>query len=154
MKRLIALTFLVLLYSALGSAQDATNVVPTALDRLASLTSLPLPDWKWHDDVPHPEDISLDDAKWELVKLGTKWSTGTRVFRHWLVIPEKIDGYAIQGARIKLDLALDSNGPDQIAVFSNGSLVFRGNEDTLQSIPLGENLARPEISDRRAHGGG
>ena len=140
MKRSIALCVsLILLYPALDAAQDATNVAPLPLGRLASLTTLPLPEWRWHDDVPHPEDASLDDSRWELVKLGTKWSTGTRVFRCRVEIPEKIDGYAIQGARLKLDVALDSNGPDQIAVFSNGSLVFRGNEDMLQPILLTEN---------------
>ncbi|HLW87670.1 MAG TPA: glycoside hydrolase family 38 C-terminal domain-containing protein [Terriglobales bacterium] len=140
MKRSIVLSiFLVLLRPVLGGAQVATNVVRTPVDRLASLTTLPLPEWKWHEDVPHPEDPSLDDSGWEAVRLGTKWSTGTRVFRHWIEVPEKIDGYAIQGGRIKLDLALDSNGSDEIAVFSNGSLVSRGNEDTLQPVPLTEN---------------
>jgi alpha-mannosidase len=109
------------------------------LDRLASITTLQMSEWRWHDDVPHPEDPSLDDSKWELTKLGAKWSTGTRVFRHWIEVPGKIDGYTVQGSRIKLEVALDSNGPDEIAVFSNGSLVFRGNEDTLQSFPLAEN---------------
>jgi alpha-mannosidase len=143
--RLIALyAFLVLLCPALGTAQapaqvPGLSVAELPLDRLASLTTLPLPQWKWHDDLPHPENPALDDSRWDLVKLGTKWSTGTRVFRCSIVIPDKIDGYAIQGARIKLELALDSNGPDQINVFSNGSLVFRGNEDTLQSILLAEN---------------
>ncbi|MGA7381795.1 MAG: hypothetical protein WBX03_13180, partial [Terriglobales bacterium] len=137
MKRLLALlTFLVLLSPALGSAQSLAQepsdslVVERPLARLASLTNLPLPEWKWHDDVPHPEDLSLDDSKWEVVKLGTKWSTGTRVFRCWIEIPEKIDGYAVGGARVRLGVALDSKGPDEVAVFSNGSLVFRGNDDT------------------------
>jgi alpha-mannosidase len=145
MKPLIAFTiFFALLCPPLGSAQAAAAAKELAdpyeptLDRLASLTVLPLPEWRWHEDVPHPEDPSLDDAKWELTKLGTKWSTGTRVFRHWVEIPEKINGYAVQQARVKLDVVLDSNGPDEIAVFSNGSLVFRGNEDTLQPILLTE----------------
>jgi hypothetical protein len=31
---------------------------------------------------------------------------------------------------------LNSSGPDEVAVFSNGSLVFRSNEDPLQPILL------------------
>ena len=138
MKRFIALSLFLVLSTALGSGQEPTQVVGQPLARLASLTTIPLPEWRWHDDVPHPEAPSLNDSKWELTKLGAKWSTGTRVFRQRIEIPEKINGYAIEGARLKLDLALDSNGPDEISVFVNGALVFRGNEDTLQPVLLME----------------
>jgi alpha-mannosidase len=62
------------------------------------------------------------------------------VLRRWIEIPEKINGYAVQGARIKLDLRFDFNwnnkGPVTVAVFSNGSLVSRGDDDMQQPIPL------------------
>src|SRR5580700_11104047 len=140
MKRLIPLSLFLVLSTLLGSAQDTTQVVELPLGRLASLTTVPLPEWRWHDDVPHPEDPSLNDSTWELTRLGAKWSTGTRAFRQRIEIPEKINGYAVEGARVKLDLALDSNGPDEISVFVNGELVFRGNEDTLQPMLLMENV--------------
>src|SRR5580698_7980814 len=140
MKPFIALSVFLFLSTAAGHAQDATQIVDLPLARLASLTSIPLPEWRWRDDVPHPEDPALDDSKWELTKLGAKWSTGTRAFRQRIEIPEKINGYAVEGARLKLDLALDSNGPDEISVFANGALVFRGNEDTLQPMLLMDNL--------------
>ncbi|MGD0513387.1 MAG: glycoside hydrolase family 38 C-terminal domain-containing protein [Terriglobales bacterium] len=85
----------------------------------------------------------MDDSDWQTVKVGDKWSTGSRVLRRWVEIPEKIDGYAVQGARVKLDLRFDFNwnnkGPVTIAVFSNGSLVSRGDDDMQQPIPLSEN---------------
>jgi hypothetical protein len=140
MKPFIALSVFLVLSSAQGSAQESARRVEAPLARLASLTTIPLPEWRWHDDVPHPEDPSLDDSKWELTKLGAKWSTGTRAFRQRIEIPEKINGYAVEGARLKLDLALDSNGPDEVSVFANGALVFRGNEDTLQPTLLMENV--------------
>ena len=140
MKRLIPLSLFLVLSTLLGSAQDTTQVVELPLGRLASLTTVPLPEWRWHDDVPHPEDLSLNDSTWELTRLGAKWSTGTRTFRQRIEIPEKINGYAVEGARVKLDLALDSNGPDEISVFANGALAFRGNEDTLQPMLLMENV--------------
>src|SRR5580704_9707432 len=140
MKRFIALSLFIALSAARGSAQEPAQRVEAPLARLASITTIPLPEWRWHDDVPHPEDPSLDDSKWELTTLGAKWSTGTRAFRRRIEIPEKINGYAVEGARLKLDLALDSNGPDEISVFANGALVFRGNEDTLQPMLLMDNL--------------
>ena len=145
MKRLALLSFLFSCLACQSLAQTAgapgepADPYKATLDRLASLTTLPLLEWRAHDDVPHPEDPSLDDSKWETVKVGDKWSTGTRVFRRWIEIPEKLNGYALQGTQIKLDLALYSNGPDAIAVFSNDALVSRGNEDTLQPIPLTPN---------------
>jgi len=140
MKRFIALSLFLVLTTALGSAQEPTPAVEVPLARLASLTTIPLPEWRWHDDVPHPEDPSLNDSQWELTRLGAKWSTGTRAFRQRIEIPEKINGYAAEGARVKLELALDSNGPDEISVFANGALVFRGNEDTLQPMLLMDNV--------------
>ena len=127
------------------SAQQASNTSdpykPT-LDRLKSLTTLPLPEWRFHADVPHPEDPSFADSSWESLQVGDKWSTGPRVLRRWIEIPEKINGYAVQGARAKLDMRFDFNwnnkGPVTIAVFSNGSLVSRGDDDMQQPILLTE----------------
>ena len=124
-------------------SQDASDPYKPTLDRLESLTTLPLPDWRFHADVAHPEEPSLDDSGWQAMRVGDKWSTGSRVLRRWVEIPEKINGYAVMGARVKLDLRFDFNwnnkGPVTIAVFSNGSLVSRGDDDMQQPIPLTEN---------------
>src|SRR5579872_777916 len=144
-KRWMVCALLALAVTSL-SAQQAPNTSdpykPT-LDRLESLTTVPLPDWRFHADVPHPEDPSFDDSRWEALRVGDKWSTGSRVLRRWIEIPEKINGYAVQGARAKLDMRFDLNwnnkGPVIIAVFSNGSLVSRGDDDMQQPIPLTEN---------------
>ncbi len=125
-----------------SSTQSSTDPYQSTLDRLESLTTLPLTDWRFHTDVAHPEDSSLDDSRWETVSVGDKWSTGPRVLRRWIEIPEKINGYAVVGARVKLDLRFDfawnNKGPVTIAVFSNGSLVSRGDDDMQQPIPLTE----------------
>jgi len=85
----------------------------------------------------------VNDSAWETIKVGDKWSTGSRVLRRWVEIPEKINGYAVQGGRAKLDLEFDfmwnNKGPVMISVFSNGSLVSRGDDDMQQPIPLTEN---------------
>jgi len=129
--------------SAEQSTQKTADPYQATLDRLQSLTAVPLPEWWFHADVPHPEDPSLDDSGWQTVKVGDKWSTGSRVLRRWIEIPQKINGYAVQGARAKLDFRFDFNwnnkGPVTIAVFSNGSLVSRGDDDMQQPIPLTEN---------------
>jgi hypothetical protein len=124
-------------------SQSMADPYQPSLDRLQSLTTLPLSGWRFHADVPHPEDSSSDDSGWETIRVGDKWSTGPRVLRRWIEIPEKINSYAVLGARVKLDLRFDfmwnNKGPVTISVFSNGSLVSRGDDDMQQPILLTEN---------------
>ena len=106
------------------------------LDRLGSLTVLPATDWRFHADLPHPEDPAVNDASWSMLKVDEKWTTGSRVLRQTITIPEKFNGYAVQGGRIRLDLNIGSDDPLVLSVFSNGSLVYHGNEDEQQPILL------------------
>ena len=120
---------------ALDVSPDPQSAI---LDRLASLNVLSLPEWRFHSDLPHPEDPTLNDSDWQKVNAGASWDTGTRVLRRWIEIPEKINGYAVQGSRAVLDLSIESEESLTISVFSNGSLVERADEDTEQPILLTE----------------
>src|SRR4029077_4102486 len=101
--------------------------------------------WRFHTDVPHPEDPTLKDSAWStiIVKDGStdgghskeSW-TGTRVFRRWIEVPEKINGYATEGSRVKLDLRFHSQSSLIITVFSNGETLYRGNDDDIQPLLL------------------
>ena len=136
-------------YATGTDANDALPIASTAdqppdpqsaiLDRLASLSVLPLPEWRYHSDLPHPEDPSLNDSDWQKVNVGEAWETGARVLRRWIAIPEKVNGYAVQGSRVILELAVASEDSLTVSVFSNGSLVERADEDTEQPILLTEN---------------
>src|SRR5215467_6604171 len=113
---------LILLFLALsGFAQpnpQAPDPYKPLLDRLASLLVVPLPEWRYHADLPHPEDPSLDDSTWQTMKIDDKWTSGPRVLRRWIEIPEKINGYAVEGSRIKLDLNISSNDAEILTAFS------------------------------------
>jgi len=109
------------------------------LDRLESLQTVSLPEWHYHEDLAHPEDPGLNDANWPVLKTREEWKTGARVLRRLVEIPEKLNGYAVRGMRVKLEVLLTSNDSMMITVFSNGSLVERGDEDTQQPILLTEN---------------
>ena len=127
------------------------------LDRLESLKTLPFLEWQYHADMPHPEDPTLSDSDWPTVKIREEWKTGSRVLRRAIEIPEKINGYAVRGSRVKLELFLTSNDSMTITVFSNGSLVERGDEDTQQAILLTENAQPGQkfvIAVRADAGGG
>ena len=146
MKRSIVFLALFLLLTAiLGAAWDGDQGIETrdpykpVLDHLESLSILPLPDWRFHADIPHPEEPSLDDSSWQVVKLDELWSTGSRVLRRWIEIPEKINGYSTLGQSVRLDLTFNSDGQQTITIFSNGGMVYHGSDDTQQPILLTQN---------------
>ena len=136
---------LLLLTATLSVSQEATRATTAAdpygsvLGRLESLTTLPLTEWRFHADTSHPEDASLDDSGWESIKVEGKWPIGARVLRRWIEVPERVNGYAIRGSRLKLDLFLTSPGRVLITEFANGAMVFHGNDDQQQPILLTEN---------------
>ncbi len=144
MKRLVAVSLWLLICSILVCAQEIQPKEPAdpykpVLDRLQSLTTMPLPDWRFHADIPHPEDPNLNDSDWQVVHTNQEWTDGPRVLRRLVEIPEKVNGYAIAGSRVELEGGIRSNEPLILTVFSNGSVVFRGNQDMEQPIPLTEN---------------
>ena len=116
-----------------GSSPDPYKPV---LDRLQSLTSLELPDWRFHSDIAHPEDVALDDSEWQRVKLREEWKAGPRVLRRWIEIPDKLGGYSTAGSRVTLNLVVRSDDWLGLTVFSNGGVVYRGDEDMQQPILL------------------
>src|ERR1700722_11097935 len=157
MKRLIRLAlFAVLFCSFFSFCQDTVSRTGTSdpykltLNHLQSLTSQPEADWQVHADVPHPEDPALSDTGWEVLTVknisgpggrnaNEQHLSGTHVFRRWIEIPQTINGYATQGSEVKLDLRFGSPGSLMITVFSNGAMVYRGDDDNIQPVLLTEN---------------
>lgn len=153
MKRAIFFVLFFLLSSCLAAiSQESTASDPykTTLDRLEALTHQPETEWRYHSDVPHPEDPGSNDSDWGVfvVKNVSRgggnhpneehWN-GTRVFRRWIQIPDKINGYATQGSRVSLDLLFGSRESLRITVFSNGAILYRGSDDDILPMLLTEN---------------
>jgi alpha-mannosidase len=132
------------------SQNNSPDPYKTSLDRLDSLTHQGETEWRFHADIPHPEDPSIDDSGWGTWTVKNvsgpggqnaneeHW-TGTRVFRRWVQIPDKIHGYATGGAKAWLNLRFGSPGPLAITVFSNGAILYRGSDDDIQPVLLTEN---------------
>jgi alpha-mannosidase len=108
------------------------------LDRLESLDILPLPAWRFHADVRHPEDPTIEDSGWGSMKLHDKWHSSSRALRLWIEIPKTVNGYDVRGYRVKLDLYFTSPGRVLLSEFSNGSMVFHGDDDQQQLVTLTE----------------
>src|SRR4029434_24556 len=141
MRRSFTLSFFFFLAAGwlTAAAAQTSNPYKPILDRLDSLTVQPVPDWRYHADLPHPEDPNLDDSSWQTVKLDELWSNGPRVLRRLIKIPSYLNGYALKGCKVRLELAFDSNSPLVISIFSDGNLVYHGTDTTQQPILLTEN---------------
>jgi alpha-mannosidase len=152
MKRSAGLLVLIVLIvrSVSGFSQSTTpDPYKATLDRLDSLTRQPQAEWRFHSDIPHPEDPGLNDADWGTLSVKNvsgpggqhpneeHWM-GTRVFRRWVQVPEKINGYATQGSRVWLDLRFGTPGKLMITVFSNGAVLYRGDDDNILPVLLTE----------------
>lgn len=148
MKRTIPSCLALLVILALPSRAQENSTLPesykTALNRLQSLTVYPETEWRFHVDVPHPEDLSLNDSAWEQMKEGDSWKNGGRVLRRWIEIPKTINGYDVAGSRVEFDLRFESQDSIIVTVFSNRSHVARTDEDMQQPIPLTESAVPGE----------
>jgi len=132
----------VLLTSACAFAQTATappDPYKPVLDRLQSITSIPLPTWQAHAaDIPHGEDPALSTSDWQQVKLKEDWK-GSRWLRLTFEVPAQLNGHSLEDAGIALDLHVGSDDAIQVSVFTNGSMVARTDEDGQVPITLIEN---------------
>jgi alpha-mannosidase len=154
MKRfaLFSVLAIAFLYVSTGLCQTSPgDACKETLNRLDSITHHSEPEWRFHSDIPHPEYPAVNDSDWGAWKASNTseaenptvehW-TGSRVFRRSIEIPEKINGYATQGARVWLNLRFESPDSLAITVFSNGAILYRGNDDNILPMLLTEN-ARP-----------
>ena len=154
MRRLALFSFLsslvvFLLLPAAAVSQNAVDPYKPIIDRLDSLTHQGETEWRFHTDVPHPEDSSVSDSDWGVwtvknvsgrgAQAANEHWTGTRVFRRRVEVPEKINGYATAGSRVWLDLRFGSAASLQITAFSNGAILYRGDDDNILPVLLTEN---------------
>jgi alpha-mannosidase len=133
-----------------GQTAGTTDPYKSTLDRLQSLTEQGETEWRVQTDVAHPEDPGLDDSGWDKFTVRNvsgpggrneneqHWN-GTRVFRRWVEIPEKMNGYATQGSRVHLDIRYGSPNALVITVFANGAMLYRGSDDDILPVLLTSN---------------
>jgi alpha-mannosidase len=140
MKRTLGLLVLLITSAALAqSPSTPPDPYKSVLDRLQSVTAIPLPTWQEHAaDLPHGEDPALSTSDWQHVKLKEDWE-GSRWLRLTFEVPAQLNGYSLEGAGIALDLHVGSDDAISVSVFSNGSMVARTDEDGQVPITLIEN---------------
>ncbi len=116
---------------------------PSQMARLQAMTILPVNDWRFHDaDLPHGEDLSLDDSSWNTTTLVYTERRAVAVsgapnrgwYRATVEMPATIGGKDARGARLKLVVRFSRDG----RVFLDGNLVAQGDGRTLDPILLTE----------------
>ena len=146
---LLISVILLLTAFAVSQVSGAPDPYKATLDRLDALTRQGETEWRFHADIPHPEDPVVNDSDWGTLTVKNvsgpggrnaneeHWG-GTRVFRRWIQIPEKINGYATPGSRVSIDLRFGSPDSLKITVFSNGAILYRGSDDDILPMLLTE----------------
>ncbi len=97
------------------------------LDKLASLSALPKPDWRYHaGDLPHGESPALDDSSWQPVSptlpADALWLRAT------IEVPRSLNGYDLTATQISLRVRVSANGPVNQIVYFNGRRVAMGTD--------------------------
>ncbi|MGH9469283.1 MAG: alpha-mannosidase [Terriglobia bacterium] len=126
--------------------QFHNNPFGAELERLEAMTGEMITGWKTHpDNLPHPEDPSLNDSDWQVENPPSEDNRrqppaggGAVWFRKWIEIPQSLGGYKIQGLPVHLDLRIFGRSRGPIRVFSNGSMVEMTPSNTQQPILLME----------------
>jgi alpha-mannosidase len=99
------------------------------LDKLASLSALPTPDWRYHaGDLPHGESPSLDDAGWPAATTPSTLPADAVWMRATIEVPKNLNGYDLTGTQISFRVRIDSNGPVTQIVYFNGRRVAMGTD--------------------------
>jgi alpha-mannosidase len=139
----LAAAFALLLFAPAAPAQkpadplsETSPAARTAVEKLASLNSIPAADWKFHvGDVAHGEDPALDDSSWETITAPSRGGPLEGVwYRRWIEVPKTLNGYDLSGARIWFQFAASANGPMPEIIYFNGRRVALG--DDLEPIVL------------------
>ena len=109
---------------------------------LGQLQALDTNGWKYSEaNLPHGEDIHLDDSAWSMMDRHGTVSTGAVWFRRWFEMPKALHGYDLTGTRIWFQFHVDARGPLTQIVYFNGRRVALG--EGLEPIVLFDHDAKP-----------
>jgi alpha-mannosidase len=135
----VVMVIVTLTVAAQNQPAPTNSTVAAATSRLQALTRLPADEWRFHvGDLPHGEDVALDDGNWTLVKTKTEAPEAAVWYRRWVVVPPTLNGYDLSGAKLWFRFAAAGNGPIPQIVYFNGRRVAMGED--LEPIILLESV--------------
>src|SRR5215831_4480564 len=103
--------------------------VDAVTTKLWSLTHLEANEWRYHaGDIPHGEDVALDDNTWTPAKTRSEAPEAAVWYRRWIVVPPTLNGYDLSGGKLWFRFAASANGPIPQIVYFNGRRVAMGED--------------------------
>ncbi len=115
-----------------AQSQQATPVNPAidaVISQLRALTHLTADEWRYHaGDLPHGEDVGLDDSAWTVVKNKSQAPEDAVWYRRWIVVPPNLNGYDLTGTKLWFQFSAYGNGPTPEIVYFNGRRVAMGED--------------------------
>ena len=115
--------------------KTANPPVATATSQLWALTHLPADEWRYHaSDLPHGEDLGLDDSNWTVVRKNSRAPEDAVWYRRWIVVPPTLNGYDLTGTKLWFQFSASANGSVPEIVYFNGRRVAMGED--LEAIVL------------------
>jgi alpha-mannosidase len=128
---LLAATFLALRATTAQSQQtaQADPAVDAVTSQLRALTHLTTDEWRFHaGDLPHGEDVGLDDSTWIVVKNKSQAPKDAVWYRRWIVVPPTLRGYDLTGTKVWFRFSAYANGSIPEIVYFNGRRVAMGED--------------------------
>ncbi len=99
------------------------SAVEPVAAQLRSLTRLVADEWRFHaGDLPHGEEVALDDSQWTVVKNKTRAPKDAVWYRRWIVVPPTLNGYDLTGTKLWFQFSVYANGSvPEIIYFKAGA---------------------------------
>jgi alpha-mannosidase len=111
--------------SAAAQTQTGADPYKPVLDRLQAITTMPLKDWTMLPAaIAHGAEVPGVPTATVLIATGSEFSLPVWLYSN-LEIPKQLNGYSLEGARLRLDFNIDSNQEINLSVFSNGNMIAR-----------------------------
>lgn len=134
---ILSITFMVATNVVAQTQPDKTvnSAVDAVTAQLRAFTHLAADEWRYHaGDVPHGEDVGLDDSTWTVVRNNSQAPEDAVWFRRWIVVPPTLNGYDLTGTKLWFQFSASANGSVTQIVYFNGRRVAMGED--LESIIL------------------
>jgi len=126
---LLATFFPALQLPAQNQAAKPNPQVDVVITQLSKLTHLPAEEWRYHaGDVPHGEEVALDDSDGMTVKPGSDAPQTAAWYRRWIVVPQTLNGYDLTGTKLWFQFLASANGSVPAIVYLNGRRVAMGQD--------------------------
>lgn len=128
---LLFATFVLALHVAAQSQQPkpVNPAIDAVTAQLRALRHLAADEWRYHaGDLPHGEDVGLDDSSWTVVTKGSQAPEDAVWYRRWVEVPPTLNGYDLTGTKLWFQFSAYANGPMPEIVYFNGRRVAMGED--------------------------